>query len=132
MKESQQTKSCKVKRKIFSIIHFLLLFGPLMFFFPYGFIMGTAVTKVSMGLSVMVSIILAGISLLVDTSRRGGFSKSIMWILIAAVLMALTQVKTFIFIMAGASVVDELIVCPLRNHYRTEVIANRAIDKRMP
>lgn len=131
MKESKHTKSCKHKKIFFSILHFLLLFGPLMFFFPYGFAIGTAVTKITMGLSVTVSIILAGISLLVDAKNRAGFSKSIMWVLIASVLTALTSVKTFIFIMAGTSLLDELIVCPLRNHYRTELIANRAMDKRM-
>lgn len=132
MKESQQTKSCKAKKIIFTILHLIFLFGPLLFFFPYGFIIGTPVVKVSMSLSVIISLILAGISLLVDAKNRAGFSKSIMWVLIIAVLTALTQVKTFIFVMAGASIVDELIVCPLRNHYRTELIANRAIDKRMP
>lgn len=131
MKESNQTKACRVKKFIFGLLHFLLLFGPLLFFFPYGFIIGTTVTKVSMGLSVMVSIILAVISLLVDAKNRAGFSKSIMWVLIAAVLMALTEVKTFIFIMAGASLLDELIVCPLHSHYKAALIANREIDKRL-
>ena len=50
MKESKQTKSCKRKKIFFSILHFLLLFGPLMFFFPYGFAIGTAVTKISITL----------------------------------------------------------------------------------
>lgn len=131
MKDSRQTKSCKTKKIIFGLLHFLLLFGPLLFFFPYGFIIGTTVTKVSMGLSVMVSVILAAISLLVDAKHRAGFSKSIMWILIVAVLIALSQVKTFIFIMAGTSLLDELIVCPLHNHYRTALISNREIDKRL-
>ena len=131
MKESQATKNCKGKKRFFSILHCILLFGPLLFFFPYGFIMGTVVSKVSMGLSVIVSIILAGISVLVDAKHRGGLSKTIMWILISAVLMALTEVKTFIFIMAGTSIFDELIVCPLKDKYRMELISNRTLDKRL-
>lgn len=131
MKESKQTKSCKTKKIIFSIIHFLLLFGPLLYFFPYAFLVGTVTTKVAMSLSVVVSIVLSLISILVEAKHRGGFSKSIMWILILSVMTALTQVKGFIAVMAGASIFDELIVCPLKNHYKTELIANRAIDKRM-
>lgn len=131
MKASQQTKKCKRRKIFFSILHFLLLFGPLLFFFPYGFIIGTTVTKVSMGLSVLVSIILSFIAILVDVNNRGGFSKSIMWILVAAVLMALTQVKTFVFIMAGTSIFDELVVCPLKNKNRAKLISNREIDKRL-
>ena len=131
MKASQQTKKCKRRKIFFSILHFLLLFGPLLFFFPYGFIIGTTVTKVSMGLSVLVSIILSFIAILVDANNRGGLSKSIMWILIAAVLMALTQVKTFVFIMAGTSIFDELVVCPLKNKNRAKLISNREIDKRL-
>lgn len=130
MKESQITKKCRAKKTFFSILHFLLLFGPLLFFFPYGFIIGTLTTKVTMGLSVVLSLVLGGLSLLVD-AKHSGFSKSIMWILISAVLMALTQVKAFILIMAGTSIVDELIVNPCRNKYKVELISNRAIDKRM-
>ena len=70
MKESQATKNCKGKKRFFSILHCILLFGPLLFFFPYGFIMGTVVSKVSMGLSVIVSIILAIININMGISPK--------------------------------------------------------------
>lgn len=131
MKASKATKKAKTKKIILGLIHFLLVFGPLFFFFPYAFIVGEAVTKVTMSLSIVISIVLGAISALIDVTKRGGFHKSIMWILIAAVLMALTKVKTFIYIMAGTSVLDELIICPLHERSRTQLITNRELDKRL-
>jgi hypothetical protein len=131
MKESQQTKKTKIKKIILGLIHFLLVFGPLLFFFPYAFIIGETVTKVTMSLSIVISIVLGAISALIDVTKRGGFHKSIMWILIIAVLTALTEVKAFIYIMAGTSILDELIICPLHERSRNQLITNRELDKRL-
>lgn len=133
MKESKQTKSCKIKKRILGLIHFLLVFGPLAFFFPYGFVIGTVTTKITMGLSVVTSAILAAISALVDVKHRAGLHKSIMWVFIAAVMLvlsALSQIRAFIFTMAGTCLIDELIICPAHETARAQLITNREMDKR--
>ena len=131
MKASKQTKNSKVGKIIFSILHFLALFGPFLYFIPYVFITGEIVSKITIGLSIVIALILAGVGLLLDASRRGGLTKSIMWVLIMALLTGLAHVKTFIFIMAGTSILDELIFCPLKNKFKTKFIANKEIDKRI-
>lgn len=129
MKASKQTKKTKGKKIVLSIIHFLLVFGPLLFFVPYAFITGAIVTKITLGLASLVSIIIAAIGALSEAAHAG-FHKSIMWIMIIALLTALTEVKLLIFIMAGASVLDELIFSPLLAKAKTQLITNKELDKR--
>lgn len=134
MKESQFTKKSKTKKTVLGILHFLLVFGPLLFFFPYGFIIGTITTKLTMGLSVVISMVLAAISALVDVKHRAGLHKSIMWIFISAIMLvlsALSQIRAFIFIMAGTCLIDELFVCPAHEKARAQLITNREMDKRI-
>ena len=128
--ESQRTKDCKRNVVILSILHFLCLFGPFIYFIPYGFITGTTGSKVAITLGVTLSIILAAIALFIDVSHRAGIHKSIFWILVAVLILVLTKVKTFVIIMALVSLVDELIICRLYNRAKTALIANKEIDKR--
>ena len=129
-KKISRTKQCKRKATAFSILHFLCLFGPFLFFFPYAFIVGEVVSKVALSLVTIVSLILAVLSLLIDAKNRGGLSKSIMWLMISGVLFCLTEVKIFIWIMSITSILDELIFVRCRDHYKTAYIANKEIDKR--
>lgn len=128
--ESQRTKDCKRNVIILSILHLLCLFGPFIYFIPYGFITGGTSSKVALTLGVTLSIILSAIALLVDVSHRAAIHKTIFWVLIAVLILVLNKVKTFVMIMAVISVVDELIICPLRNRAKTALIANKEIDKR--
>lgn len=133
MKESQITKKCRSRKILLGILHFLLVFGPLLFFFPYAFIIATTTTKAVLGISVVISLILAAINVLCE-AKHSGFHKSIMWLLIVSIMLVLTalsQVRAFIFIMAGTCFIDELIINPLYNRSKTQLITNREIDKRM-
>jgi hypothetical protein len=127
---SERTKACRRNYILLTIIHILCLLGPFFYFVPYIYITGATTSKVVVTLAVTLSLIFAGISLLIDVKHRGGIYKSIFWILIAAITAALTAVKTFVVIMAIVSIVDELIICPLCNKTKTALIANKEIDKR--
>lgn len=130
--KSERTKNCGRLALLFGILHFICLFGPLMYFIPYGFYTGTEVQKISLGMTVIASIVLAVFSIVADVKHRGGLHRTIMWVLIAGVLFCLTEIKTFIWIMAITSVIDELVFVKLRNYYKTALIANKEIDKRTP
>lgn len=133
MKASQTTKSIKNKKILLGLIHFLLVFGPLLFFFPYAFIVGTTVTKLTMSITIVISIILGAVSALSE-AKHNGYHKSIMWLLIVAVMLVLTeltQIRTFIFIMAAASFIDELIISPLYQRKKIQLITNKELDKRI-
>ena len=127
---SKITKKAKTAYIIFGILHLLCLLGPFLYFVPYAFITGAVVSKIALGLTTALSLILGMISFLVDTTHRAGLHRSIMWSMIAGVLFCLTAIKPFIWIMAIASILDELVFVPIRNRNKTKYLTNNEIDKR--
>lgn len=128
---SDRTKQCKTLMIIFGILHFLCLFGPILYFVPYGFIVGEAVSKITLGFSVITSLCLAVIMLFADAAVRGGLTKTIMWLLVLGVVICLAEVKAFIIIMAAVSIIDELVITKLHARYKDAYAANREIDRRL-
>lgn len=128
---SKTTKKAKAAWIIFGILHLLCILGPFFYFIPYAFITGEVVSKLALGLSTIVSVVLALVSLIVDTSHRAGLHRSIMWTLIAGVLFCLNSIKPFIWIMALTSIFDELIFLPIKNAKKTKYKTNKEIDKRL-
>lgn len=127
---SDRTKQCKILTTIFGVLHFLCLFGPLLYFVPYGYATGAVVEKIAMSFTVIASVILALISILVSVTARAGLHRCIMWILITGVLFTLQEIQVFIWIMAVTSILDELVFTKIRDHYKTALISNREIDRR--
>lgn len=127
---SDRTKQCKILTTIFGVLHFLCLFGPLLYFVPYGYATGAVVEKIAMSFTVIASVILALISVLVSVTARAGLHRCIMWILITGVLFTLQEIQVFIWIMAVTSILDELVFTKVRDHYKAALISNREIDRR--
>lgn len=127
---SDRTKQCKRMKNIFGLLHFLCLFGPLLYFIPYGYITGETVEKIGMSFTIILSVVLAVISILVSVTARAGLHRCIMWTLIAGVLFCLQEIQVFIWIMAITSILDELVFTKVKDHYKTALISNREIDRR--
>lgn len=127
---SDRTKQCKILTTIFGVLHFLCLFGPLLYFVPYGYTTGDVVEKIAMSFTIIASVILALISVLVSVTARAGLHRCIMWILITGVLFTLQEIQVFIWIMAVTSILDELVFTKVRDHYKAALISNREIDRR--
>lgn len=130
MKASDRTKQCRNRKNIFGLIHFLCLFGPLLYFIPYGYITGETVSKIGMSFTIIVSIMLAAISMFIGVAHKAGLHRCILWVLIAGVLICLSEVKTFIWIMAITSILDELVFVRLKDYYKAALISNKEIDRR--
>lgn len=130
MKASDRTKQCRNRKNIFGLLHFLCLFGPLLYFIPYGYITGETVEKIGMSFTVIVSIMLIAISMLVSITHKAGLHRCILWVLIAGVLMCLAEVKAFIWIMCVTSILDELVFVRLKDYYKSALISNKEIDRR--
>lgn len=128
---SNRTKQCKNRKNLFGLLHFLCLFGPLLYFIPYGYITGETVEKIGMSLTIIVSIMLAAISILVSATHKAGLHRCVMWVLIAGVLFCLQEVQVFIWIMCITSILDELIFVRLKDYYKAALISNREMDRRM-
>lgn len=128
---SDRTKQCRTLKNVFGVLHFLCLFGPLLYFIPYGYVTGETVEKIGMSFTIIASVILAVISILVSVTARAGLHRCIMWILISGVLFTLKEIQVFIWIMAVTSILDELIFTKVRDHYKAALISNKEIDRRM-
>ena len=87
--QSERTKQCKKMKNIFGLLHLLCLFGPLLYFIPYGYITGETVQKIGMSFTIILSAILIVISILVSVTARAGLHRCIMWVLISGVLFCL-------------------------------------------
>ena len=127
---SNRTKQCKRRKSFFSFLHFLCLFGPLLYFIPYGYITGETVEKIGLSFTIILSIVLAVISIIVSVTARAGLHRCMMWSLIAGVLFCLKEIQVFIWIMCITSIVDELIFVKLKDYYKQALISNKEIDRR--
>lgn len=127
---SERTKQCKNRKNLFGLLHFLCLFGPLLYFVPYGYITGETVEKIAMSFTIIISVVLAVISVVVSVTARAGLHRCIMWTLIAGVLFCLQEIQAFIWIMAITSILDELIFTKVRDYYKAALISNKEIDRR--
>ena len=127
---SKRTKECKIRKIIFTILHFLCLFGPFLYYIPMAFATGEVVSKICLGLTTIVALILAALSFISDVSHRAGLHKSIMWTLIGGLLFCLDAVAPFIGIMTVCSILDELVFVRLKEHYKQAELANKEIDRR--
>lgn len=127
---SKRTKQCKTLSLVLGILHFLCLFGPLLYFVPYAYIVGTAGRKLALSLFLVIALCLSVLSIITSAKTRGGLAKSIMWLLVLGITLCLTEVKTFVYIMAVISIIDELIIVKLRDRYKANYLTNREIDLR--
>lgn len=127
---SERTKQCRTLKNVFGFLHFLCLFGPLLYFIPYGYVTGETVEKICMSFTIILSVVLAVISILVSVTARAGLHRCIMWALVIGVLFCLQEIKVFIYIMAITSILDELVFTKIRDHYKAALISNKEIDRR--
>lgn len=128
---SKRTKQCRALKNIFSILHFICLFGPLLYFIPYAYLIGKPVEKISLSFTVIVAIILVAISTITSITARAGLQRCMLWSLICGVLFCLTDIKAFIYIVAISSILDELVFVKLRDYYKTALISNKELDRRV-
>lgn len=127
---TERTKQCKNLHIIFTIIHFICMFGPLLYFIPYAYSIGGTGRKVGLSLFIVVALCLSVFAIIADAKTRGGLAKTILWTIIMGVCLCLTEVKTFIYVMAIVSILDELVFTKLSVKYKDAYAANKEIDRR--
>lgn len=128
--KSKRTKQCTGLYILFTVFHFLCLFGPLLYFVPYAYCAGTVGQTLALSLFLIVALCLSVFAIIGDAKTRGGLFKSMMWLLIIGVSICLQEVQIFIYIMAAVALIDELLIVKLRDHYKNAASANREIDRR--
>ena len=128
--KSERTKQCQRRKTLFSVLHFLCLFGPLLYFIPYAYYTGEIVQKIALSFTLIVSVILCVISIVIAATHRAGLHRTILWLLMIGVLFCLQEIKSFIYLMAITSIIDEMVFVKVRDHYKAALISNKEIDRR--
>lgn len=120
------TQSLKTKYRIFSILSLLLNVGPLAVYVIKALICSTFThQKIALSMTVLIVLILTIISLVNKVVM-----KSRLWIILIGLYICLEYILTPLIIIGVCQVVDELIVSPLKVHYRDRYKINKEIDLR--
>ena len=128
MAKSDVTKKYSRLGLIFTILSFLLLVGPTLYYVILGFMSATVVVeKVALTATVAMSIMLTFICAVNKIVFR-----SKIWLLVLALFFVLDNFLVMILIFGITQCVDEIIVSPLAKYFRHKASINREIDKRLP
>lgn len=125
-----RTKKLRTIKIILGILHFLCLFGVLAAFGIPAFITAEVGSKAILGVCGMVTIMLGLVSTVVSVKHKAGLHRSMMWALIIGVMKCLNSIAPFVWTMALASILDECLISPAYENYKTALLANREMDKR--
>lgn len=130
MAASTFTKASRRKLWICRILDFIILFLPVVIYVFIALCSGGVTTagKVCVAGSVLIAFLLALFNALAQKRLRCPI-----WIILIGLYIAIREwLLPLIIILAIVTVLDDLVLTPLISHYKAELEANKAIDKRMP
>lgn len=120
------TKKAKRGLLICRLLHILFFWCPLITYTIIGFIQGTAIVdKITLSCTLLVVLVLSLVSLVNKIALR-----SKLWILLIGLWACLDTFMQPLILIAVTQVIDELILSPLKEHYKEKVHINKELDKR--
>ena len=128
-KQSDYTKVCRLKMWLFRALDWLFLFFPIGFYAVYALAIDGVGTwgKIAVISCVAIAAVLALFNVIAHKRLRCP-----VWIVLIGLYLAVQEILLpLIIIMAVATVLDDLVFTPLIEHYRSKLIANKAIDERL-
>jgi len=127
MAKSKTTKKFATLAIIFTILSFLLLVGPTLFYVIAGLTTATlTIQKVALVSTVAVSLLLT----MLCAVNKWVFRSKI-WLIVLALFFVIDKFLVMILIFGITQILDELVVSPLARYFRNKTSINREIDKRM-
>ena len=127
---SDRTKNLRLMKFLFSSLHYIFMFVPLIVFVVMGYVEGTSSQKVTLSLTVTVGLILGIISIFISVKNKAGLHRTILWVVIIGISFCLSKVETFVYVMAMTSIIDEVLLVNLKDRYTNLLTINKEIDKR--
>lgn len=124
-KESDVTAGYKKKYYILTAISWAIVFGPLLGYIIYGYIVSNTIQKVTLSTTIVAAIVLTVISILFKKKVR-----STVFILILGIYVAISKIQVLIIIMCFTTMLDEFLVTPLQRSMKEKLTINREMDKR--
>lgn len=120
------TKKYHIAAIILLVVSILLNVAPLATYVVLGLTSGAVIVeKVALTSTIFIVLIMSCIAWMNKTVMR-----SRIWLIMLGLFFCLDSIATPLIIIAVTQVVDELIVCPLRAHYKNRYTINKEIDKR--
>lgn len=127
MAKSKTTKKFATLAIIFTILSFLLLVGPTLFYVIAGLATATlTIQKVALVSTVAVSLLLT----MLCAVNKWVFRSKI-WLIVLALFFVIDKFLVMILVFGITQILDELVVSPLARYFRNKTSINREIDKRM-
>ena len=112
---------------LFTILSFLLNVCPLAVYSIKAMVESDLVReKVALSMTVFIVLILTIVCFVNKIALR-----SRLWIILIGVYFCLGEILTPLIIIACCQVLDELVVHPLKKHYKNKLTINKEIDKRL-
>lgn len=127
MNRSERTKHLTVAAWFFSIISFILTWGPILIYtaMAYQSATATVVDKVTLTSLLSVGVIMSIVCLINKYTLRCRT-----WLVLIGLWLCLDKVLGCILVIAITQCVDEIIVQPIAKSYRHKLTINKEIDKR--
>lgn len=119
------TKKYKRLSFIFGLLSLLCTIAPVTYFTILGFVNGEIRSKVTLGCTLMLCLVLVLINVIKKENLR-----SPVYIMILGIYMCLDNLLSLFLIMAITTMLDELVFTPLHCAYKNKAVINREIDKR--
>lgn len=127
MAKSKTTKKYATLAIIFTILSFLLLVGPTLFYVIAGLTTATlTIQKVALVSTVAVSLLLT----MLCAVNKWVFRSKI-WLIVLALFFVIDKFLVMIMVFGITQILDELVISPLARYFRNKTSINREIDKRM-
>ena len=124
---SKYTKHTRARLWTYRILDLLILLLPMMVYIGFAYADGTALTHEKVALTGCISIALILTIFNILTKRH---LRSPIWILLIGLYCIVDNLLPLVITLASATVADEFILTPLISHYRTKLVADKAIDRR--
>jgi len=126
---SKYTKEARFKLWFFRILDWICLGLPIIIYVIIALAGdGLVAQKVAVVATTMVAIILTVFNIISQKKLRCPI-----WIILIGLFIAIKRyLLPLIIILAITSVLDDLVFTPLISYYRTKLIANKAMDERLP
>lgn len=122
---SAVTKRYKRLSFIFGLLSLLCTVAPVTYFTVLGFMNGEIRSKVTLGCTLILCLVLVSINIIKRENLR-----SPVYIMILGIYICLDNLLSLFLIMAITTILDEMIFAPLHRTYKNRAIINREIDKR--
>ena len=126
---SKYTKDARFKLWLFRILDWICLGLPIIIYVIIALAGdGLVAQKVAVVATTMVAIILTVFNIISQKRLRCPI-----WIILIGLFIAIKRyLLPLIIILAITSILDDLVFTPLISYYRTKLIANKAMDERLP